>query len=260
MKEFTSLLLGLAAIYLLIAAFLFVNQRKMIYHPTPADMQVDAGRITIDSQGLRLRGWVLNPGKPRALIYFGGNAEVISARQTFFETIFSDYSVYLINYRGYGDSEGSPSEAALFADALAIYDRVSQQHVSVTAFGRSLGSGVAVYLASQRELARLILVTPFDSVTSIAQQLYPWLPVRLLLKDRFDSASLAGEIEVPVLIISAENDREIRLEHTLALKNRFTRAPLDYRVVAGAGHNDISEFPDYRALLMEFTRVRPGDS
>ena len=260
MKELTSLLLGLAVIYLLIAAFLFVNQRKLIYHPMPADPRVDAEQATIDNQGIRLRGWVLNPGKPRALVYFGGNAEVISASQLFFETVFSDYSVYLINYRGYGDSEGSPSEAALFADALAIYDRISPQHNSVTAYGRSLGSGVAVYLASQRKLARLILVTPFDSVTSIAQQLYPWLPVRLLLRDRFDSASRAGEIDVPVLLISAENDREIRLEHTLALKNRFTRAPLEYRVIAGAGHNDITSFPDYRALLMDFTRVRPDDS
>ena len=194
----------------------------------------------------------MNPGKPRALIYFGGNSEVVTHRQEFFEEVFRDYSVYLVNYRGYGLSEGEPSEAALFADALAIYDRVAAQHDSVIAYGRSLGSGVAVYLAASRPLQKLILLTPYDSVAQVAQEIYPFFPVKLLIKDRFDSASRAGKIGLPVLIAAAELDQTIKLPHTQALRKAFTRAPVDFVTIAGAAHNDIVHFADYRAAVRSF--------
>ena len=177
---------------------------------------------------------------------------MITHRQEFFESVFSDYSVYLINYRGYGNSEGSPSESGLFSDALAIYDQISGQHDAISAYGRSLGSGVAVYLAAQRPLQKLILLTPYDSVVEVAQKLYPMFPIRYLIKDRFDSASLAAGIKIPVLITSAENDREIPLQHTLALKQSFTASTVEYLMIAGAAHNDIVDFPQYRVALKEF--------
>jgi len=184
------------------------------------------------------------------VIYFGGNSEMITHRRGFFEDVFRDYSVYLFNYRGYGNSEGSPSEAGLFSDALAIYDQLNSQHVSISAYGRSLGSGVAVYLAARRPLKKLILLTPYDSVAAVAQKIYPLFPVRYLIKDRFDSAALAPEIEAPVLITSSEYDKEIKLPHTLALKQRITRAPLEYMMISGASHNNIVDFPDYREAVI----------
>ncbi len=252
MKEFTSFVLVLLGIYLLCVAFLYAYQRKLLYFPVPIDPTFSAEEISINNRGTILHGWVINPGKSRAAIYFGGNAELISLNQTFFEAVFRDYSVYLINYRGYGKSQGYPSESGLFSDALAIYDRLITQHDSIIASGRSLGSGVAVYLAANRPLEKLILTTPFDSITEVAQRLYPIFPVQFLIKDRFDSASLAGEIEIPVLIISAEHDRVIALHHTLALRQRFNRTELVYRMIAGAAHNDISDFPEYRAALQKF--------
>jgi len=252
MKEIVSIALVLLAIYLLLATLLYVFQRKLIYYPTPLDPAFSSAKVSVDNQGTRLRGWVLNPGKTRALIYFGGNAELITQRSGYFEDIFHDYSVYLINYRGYGNSEGSPSEAGFFSDALAINDWVSTRHASITAYGRSLGSGVAVYLAANRPLEKLILLTPFDSVAEVAQKAYPMFPVTHLIKDRFDSAARAGEIEIPVLIASAEFDRVVKLAHTLALKERFTRAVLDYRMIAGAAHNNITDFPEYRATIKKF--------
>ena len=244
--------LALLAVYLLLAAFLYIYQRKLIYFPTPTDPGFDADEVIIDNSGIRLHGWVLNPGQPQALLYFGGNSELITHRRGFFEDVFSNYSVYLINYRGYGRSEGRPSETALFSDALAIYDRLCLQHDSIIAYGRSLGSGIAVYLASERPLQRLILLTPYDSITRLAQKLYPMFPVQLLLKDRFDSAARADRVDEPVLITSAEFDHEVPLAHTLALKRRFTRARLTYRMIAGAAHNNIVDFPDYRETVREF--------
>jgi pimeloyl-ACP methyl ester carboxylesterase len=227
--------------------------------PDPA---FQAQAITIDNNGVKLNGWVLNPGKAKAVIYFGGNSELITHRSGYFETVFADYSVYLVDYRGYGTSEGSPGEAEFYSDALAIYDHINRDHISrdqinesmpsITAYGRSLGSGVAVYLAANRPLERLILLTPYDSIAEVAQKIYPLFPVRWLIKDRFDSASRAADISIPVLIASAELDRVIALEHTLALRQRFSRARLVYQQIKGAAHNDIIDFPQYRELVESF--------
>jgi pimeloyl-ACP methyl ester carboxylesterase len=252
MKEFALFILLLVACYLLFAAFLYVYQRKLLYHPVRLDPSFKADEITIDSNGTRLHGWILNPGQARAVIYFGGNSELITHRSDYFEQVFADYSVYLVNYRGYGNSEGSPTEAALFADALAIYDHIQEKYQTVSAYGRSLGSGVAVYLAAKRPLDRLILLTPYDSIAAVAQKIYPLFPVRYLTKDQFDSAARAGNIDIPVLIASAEHDREIALEHTQALRQRFNRTEVEYRQIKGAAHNDIIDFPEYRAFIEGF--------
>ena len=263
MKEITSIILVLVSIYLLFAAFLYVYQRKLIYYPVPVDPEFTAVEVSIDNRGTRLHGWVLNPGKPRAVIYFGGNSEMVTHRREYFENVFSDYSVYLINYRGYGKSQGSPSENGLFSDALAIYDELIKQHDSITAYGRSLGSGVAVYLAVKRPLQKLILLTPYDSIAAVAQNIYPIFPTGYLIKDRFDSASRANSIDVPVLIASAEHDREIRLQHTLTLKQAFKPALVTYQMIAGAAHNDIIDFPEYRTVVQNFLlgwQTKPGGS
>ncbi len=255
MKEVTTILLVLAAIYLLMGAYLYAFQRKLIYHPVAHDADFSAQEITVDNQGTLLHGWVLNPNQDRALIYFGGNSELLTHRSAYFEDVFSDYSVYLINYRGYGKSQGSPSEAALFSDALAIHERLQTQHRSITAYGRSLGSGVAVYLASQRPLEKLILLTPYDSIAAIGQKLYPMFPIRYLIRERFDSAARASDIRIPVMIASAEHDREIPLANTLALRDRFQQASVVYQQIVGAAHNDIIDFPQYRAAIEKFINV-----
>jgi fermentation-respiration switch protein FrsA (DUF1100 family) len=256
MKEFTFLILVLMVIYLLISAYLYLFQRKLLYYPVLLDPDFQAREIIIDNDGVKLHGWILNPGKTQAVIYFGGNSELISHRSEYFETIFADYSVYLINYRGYGKTEGEPTEAALFSDALAIYDHISKAQSAITAYGRSLGSGVAVYLAANRPLEQLILLTPYDSIAEVAQNLYPWFPVQFLIKDRFDSASRAPDIIVPVLIASAELDRQIALQHTLALRQRFTHARVEYQQIAGAAHNDIINFPQYRSIVEGFIATK----
>ena len=252
MQELVFTLLVVAMVYLLASVFLYFYQRKLIYFPVGVDPDFNADEITIDSHGTRLHGWILNPGKSRALIYFGGNSELITHRDEFFQDVFGEYSVYLINYRGYGHSRGEPTESGLLADALAIYDQIASQYDSVSAYGRSLGSGVATFLAARRSLEKLILLTPYDSIANVAKRLYPIFPVRWLIKDRFDSASLAGQIDIPVLIAAAEQDREIRPEHTLALKQQLTRAKLTYVTIDGAAHNDIVDFGQYRAAVKDF--------
>jgi hypothetical protein len=154
MIEIIFIALVLLGVYLLLAAFLYVYQRRLIYYPVALDPSFVAERIVVDNQGTRLQGWVLNPGQRKAVIYFGGNSEMITHRRRFFEDVFRDYSVYLINYRGYGDSEGSPSEAGLFSDALAIYDQLSPRHQSISAYGRSPAAGKADFVDALRQRRR----------------------------------------------------------------------------------------------------------
>ena len=252
MEEILSIFAFVAIIYLLMSAYLYLFQRRLIYYPVGLDPDFNAEEIRIDNQGTLLHGWLLNPGKPKALIYFGGNAEVITHHDDSYRDVFADYSVYLVNYRGYGLSQGEPTEAGLFTDAVAIYDHISNDHELIVAYGRSLGSGVAAHLAVNRKLDRLILLTPYDSVANVARRIYRIFPVDWLIKDRFDSAAIAGDIDIPVLIIAAGADREIKLEHTLALKQKLTRAKVDYVMIDGAAHNDVTEYPQYRAAIISF--------
>ena len=234
----------------LVCMYLF--QRNLIYFPTPFDSTFPAQQVNFDNQGVSLQGWVLNPGKSKAMIYFGGNSEMITANGELFDVVFSDYSVYLVNYRGYGNSQGVANQAALFSDALVIFDRLKLEHDAITAFGRSLGSGIAVYLASQRELDRLILLTPYDSIAAVAQKHYPLLPISWLIQDRYDSIRWGRDIQLKVLVVVAQLDTVLPSHHAETLVQNLGRAKVSYHMISGAAHNDIGEFEQYRQILREF--------
>lgn len=114
---------------------------------------------------------------PKALIYFGGNAEDVSLSLPLFSKAFPEYAIYLLHYRGYGGSSGTPSETALRDDAHALFDKVYTEHPSTVVIGSSLGTGVAVHLASQRPASRLILIMSYDSIQDIAAFRFPYIPV-----------------------------------------------------------------------------------
>jgi uncharacterized protein len=188
---------------------------------------------------------------PNAVLYFGGNAEDVSRSLPTLSTAFPDYAVYLLHYRGYGGSAGKPSEKALFADALALFDKVYTDHQNIIVVGRSLGSGVAVHLASLRPVARLVLVTPYNSLQELAAEQYPYVPVRWLLLDKFESWRYARRVTVPTLVVAAEHDKVVPRKSTEALYKRFRAAAASFKVVVGTNHDTISESPEYISLLKE---------
>ena len=144
------------------------------------------------------------------------------------------------------------SEAALFSDALAIFDQLLRNHASITALGRSLGSGIAVYLASQRQLEKLILLTPYDSIAAVAKRHYPIFPISWLIRDRYDSIRWGSEIQLPVLVVSAELDAIVPSSHAENLAKNLIHAKVSYHKIIGAAHNDIGEFEQYRGILRDF--------
>lgn len=258
MRTLLILMLLPAGAWLLLCILLFANQRSYIYYPVPESRQAGAQALRLASGNASLKIWAVVRGGPRAILYFGGNAEDVAYNLPGFTKAFPGHSIYLVNYRGYGGSEGQPTEAALQADAIAVFDQLRPRHAEIAVIGRSLGSGVATYLASLRNVHRLVLVTPFDSLVNVARGQVRWFPVALLLRDRFDSAGRAGAIRAPTLLVVAGQDELIARERSAALAAAFTAAPLRTVVIEGAGHNDLDARPQYLESIVEFLGAQPG--
>lgn len=188
------------------------------------------------------------PG-PDAVLYFGGNAEDVSLNLPDFRAAFPAHAIYLMHYRGYGGSTGSPSEAGLVADALTLYDVVRKPHPNIVLIGRSLGSGIAIRLASERPVKRLVLVTPYDSILGVAQAQFALFPVRWLLADKYESWRYVPQVTAPVRILAAEHDEVIPRASTELLRSRFREQQVSYSVLPHTGHNTISDNRVYWELL-----------
>jgi len=241
-------------VYAGICAALYLAQRSLIYHPTPRSRSDRAEALSIATDGAVLKIWHVPGQGERALLYFGGNAEDVAANIAPFAAAFPSTSLYLANYRGYGGSTGSPAEKAILADAEILFDRVHAEHPRVAVIGRSLGSGVAVHLAGVRNVTKLALITPYDSVLRIAQRQLPFVPVSWLLEDTFDSSAKAPRVRAPVLVLLAELDSVIPREHSERLVASFAPGPVTVRTIAGATHDSISASPEYASALAEFLR------
>jgi len=241
---------GLA--YIGLCAWVYATQRAQIYFPVPETHRPDAQVLWIDSQGERLKVWVVPRAGSRALVYFGGNAEDVAGNLDLFSAAFPTHSLYLVNYRGYGGSSGRPSETALFADALAVYEHVRGEHSDITVMGRSLGSGIAVQLASARPVERLVLVTAYDSLVNVARAHIRFLPIGLLMRDRYESASRAGRVKAPVLIVIAGEDEIIPRARSEALVKAFPASQVRVEVVPGVGHNTLDLSPVYLGAVRGF--------
>ncbi len=265
-----SVLVVALAAFVLLHALLYFAQNRLIFFPQPLAEAVraavhravpDAEEISLPTaDGHRLHGWFVPNGavggQAPALIYFGGNAEEVSplALQA---AQLGGISFVLFNYRGYGLSTGEPGEKALFEDALEIYDRIASlpqvDRKRIVVMGRSLGSGVATYLASRRPVAAVVLVTPYDSLAAVARTHYPYLLTGLLLRHAFDSAARARTIDAPMLALIAGGDTIIPPKHGEALAKAW-RGPAAAVVLPGVGHDDISLHPGYWKAIRDFLR------
>lgn len=258
---------GLAlCFYAAICIALFVFQRALIYHPleipgTPAEGGVPEMRAVQarSADGLALGGWFAPPRAPEApvVVLFQGNAGNLSWR-SFKARAFLDagLGVMLAGYRGYGGNPGAPNEDGLIADGRAALDFLASQGIAaadVVLYGESLGSGVAVRLASERRVAAVILEAPFTALPDVAAFHYPVIPVRLLARDRFDSLSRIAAIAAPLLIVHGDRDEIV----PVALGQRLFAAaaePKRAQWIAGGNHNDLWE--RIRATVIAFAAAR----
>jgi len=265
MRKIMEWLLIALAVVLGLPAAAWLAQDRLIFYPQPvlstAHLPPDAAPLEIvAADGARLHGWMRVPARTPApvVLYFGGNAEEVSwtlADRRWPE----DWAVAAVNYRGYGRSEGTPGEAALVGDALAIHDAVAKRPeidaTRVVVFGRSLGTGVAVRLAAARPVAGVILASPYDSLVEVGRTHFPLLPVAWLLRHRFDVESQARRLDVPLLAIVAADDDIIGQPRSRALYDAW-HGPKAWQVVPGTDHNTLSVPPAFWAAVARFLAQR----
>lgn len=249
-----SFIATLTIAYIAICFLLFIFQRQMIYFPTSKMSVPGVAHTVLDTGEVRIKVWILNPGKEKALIYFGGNAENVVYNIDDFRTLFSDRTVYLVNYRGYGGSSGSPHEEGFYSDALFVYDHFLKEHTELSVMGRSIGGAVATYLTSKRDVEKLILVTPFDSAVNVGKKLYWLFPMELILRERLDSAGRAAKITTDTLVIVAGNDRIIPYENTHNLVQAFIKTQVEVAILSDRGHNNVHMHPDYWKTIAAFMK------
>lgn len=236
---------------LLFLALLWLFQRRLIYLPfpsdvPPADLALPGSEEVVlrTEDGLVLNGWFL-PGRGErsttAVLVCNGNAGSRAYRAPLAEALARHgFSVLLFDYRGYADNPGRPSEEGLLRDARAARAWLAQRPgiERVAYFGESLGAAVAVALAAESPPAALILRSPFTSLADVGAHHYPFLPVRLLLRDRYPSIERIGRIGCPLLVIAGERDSIVPKR----LSRRLFEAALEpkrWHVVPGADHNDL---------------------
>ena len=247
--------------------FVYVRQDKMIFFPQRISQRELSGiheryknveDISLKAMdGVTIRGWMVkdsHAGKSPLILYFGGNAEEVS--YLIGESgEFRGWSLAMMNYRGYGLSEGRPGERALFDDAITIYDYFSLRGdvdpKRIVVMGRSLGTGVAVYLPQNRVVKGVILVTPYDSMASVAREKLPFLPVSFLLKHKFDSVSRAPSIAAPLLALAAKDDTIVSPEHAKRLVDKWA-GPRTLEVLEGVDHNSVDSNPLYWETIRTF--------
>ena len=254
-------------------AMLYLLQEKLVFNPVNTPPSVHrtsnghrARAVTLTMRdGARVRGWWMRPLRATpsacpALIYFGGRSEEVSWVSEPCAGLAGIHAVFL-NYRGYGDSQGKPSEASLLGDALELYDWVSAQpavHAQrVVVMGRSLGTGIAAYVACQRPAAAAILVTPYDSVVEIARRRFPYCAAQLLLRHHFDALRFASVAKAPALVLLAEHDSVIPKPHAMRLVDTWS-GPKQVITIAGTDHCDVQAHSGSWQAIAAFLKQQFG--
>jgi hypothetical protein len=226
-------------VYAGLCVIFFIFQRSFIYTPTPAT-PVHAAAFTLEVPGATVRVSTRAHDGPKALLFFGGNAEDVAYTVPELAEVFPDRAIYGMHYRGYSGSSGHPSETALRSDARALFTLVHARHPDVIVVGRSLGSSLAIQLAAEEPVSRLVLITPFESILLIAKRTAPFLPMSLLLHDRYESWRYAPRVTCPTLLIAASHDELVPLADTQRLIAGFPPNVAALRVIEGTDHNSVS--------------------
>ncbi len=240
-------------LYVVIGTYLYINQRSFLYFPSEAVEHVYERKV-FQNDGESISVIVVNPGKDKALLYFGGNGEIVASGADVFERELSEYTTYMVDYRGYGQSSGEPTQRGIFSDALHIFDEISKEHALVSLFGRSLGTGVASFIASHRTVDKLALITPFDSIQSVAQGRFPLYPMSILSKDKYDSIGRVPDIKAETIVLIASDDTVVPLKHARRLVEAFPPSQVKAVTINATEHNNIAYTVEYTEVLREFFR------
>ena len=256
MRSLARMLITLTTLACLVLAAFWLGQRRLMYFPSremtsPAAVGLkDAEAVTFSGEDTpTLHGWFVPSGRATTgftAIVFNGNAGNRSHRSDIAQAFRAiGVSVLLFDYRGYGDNDGTPTETGLAADARAarayLATRRDVDPKRVIYFGESLGTAVATRLASEHPPAALVLRSPFNTMAEVGRVHYPWLPVGLLLRDRYASADYIQRVRSPLLVIAGDRDSIVPMSQSQRLYDAAVE-PKTLVVIKGADHNDEALF------------------
>ncbi len=262
--------LTIAACYGLLILVVYLMQSRMLYLPdlpgrsltyAPTDIGLDYEDVYIETgDGVMLHGWFIPGRSSRVLLFFHGNAGNISHRLESirqFENL--GLSVFIIDYRGYGQSEGRTTEKGTYRDADAAWRYLIEDRgivaKDIVIFGRSLGASVASRLAGQRQPLALIVESSFTSVPDIAQELYPWLPARWLSRLNHATRDYVRDVRCPILIVHSRDDEIIPFHHGEAI---FASANEPRTLLGIRGTHNDGFLQDERAYLQGLGKFLTG--
>jgi fermentation-respiration switch protein FrsA (DUF1100 family) len=260
-----------AFVYGCVAGIIYVFQRRLQYMPDGSAVSAPGNgspgaieEVTLMSpDGLRLQAWYLAGTKPVTFYILHGNGGHRGYRLPWMQDLKDALgaSIFIIDYRSYGGSEGTPTEEGLYMDAEAGARWLREKKGGKVVYvGESLGSAVAVELATRIPPDALIIQGGFASAVDVARDVYFFLPVNLLMKDRYDAARRIGKVACPMLFIHGDEDGIVPMRHGKALFEAAMRAErpggasIEWYAVRGAGHNDVEETggAEYHQRISEF--------
>jgi uncharacterized protein len=247
-----ALLIGAIIVYLMVVTILFFAQRSMLYVRTTARPMLNIAALEPKREivclatpdGLNLRSWYFRPGRAGApvVLFLHGNAGDIGNHLPWAKFLIdAGYGVLALEYRGYGGNPGSPSEAGLYDDARGAFAFLKQQGIpdrNVVLFGESLGTGVAVQMATEHDVGAVVLRSPYTSIPDVAEHALPFLLAHWLVRDRFDTLSKIGAIHAPLMVFHGDADTLIPITLGRAVFDAAPE-PKTWLAIPGAGHNDV---------------------
>lgn len=248
-------LLFLACIFLYCCALLYLYffQTSLVFNAKAILSKEDFSLSDVKHISLHVKGALLDGVYKKSslknaplIFYLGGNADD-ATRIVLHMKKLEGFDIVAFNYRGYCKSSGVPSQEALYADSLKIYDTFAKEH-KIVVMGRSLGTGIATYLASKREVKGVILITPYDSILSIARKQYPYFPISLLLKHSFESAKNLLHVKAPIGLIEVVNDTVVTKYHFDKLRAKVKNLILHVRL-ENTTHGDVLNHPDFEKSI-----------
>jgi hypothetical protein len=266
----TATLSVVIAVYGGLISYLWLFQRKILFRadracPDPAGCGVPEMRpVALTAEdGQRLSAWhrpATAPGAPVVLYFHGNDAHLGTRAEKVRPYLDAGFGVLLLSYRGYGGNSGQPSEEGLYHGARAALAFLSSEGTppsDIVYYGESLGSGVAVQLALEAPPAVLVLEAPYTDVAAVGQRRYPFVPVRLLMRDRFDNLAKIPDVRAPVLVIHGEQDRTTPVDFGRAV-HAAAPEPKEGRFYPQAAHIDLYDFGAADDVLRFIAAHHPG--
>ena len=255
---FRTIIIAYAAVLVIMALF----QRSLLYHPDtdlklPQYYGLDMSAVTLTTQdNVKITAWFREAEKNGDyLVYLHGNAQNISNRKPDLKAFMDEgFGIIAVSYRGFGTSEGSPSEEGLYNDARAAISFLKDKGIkekNIILYGESLGTGIATKMATEIEAEALVLEAPYTSIADRAQEIYPFIPIKLLLRDNFESIEKIKTINIPVLILHGEKDMVVPTHHGKAVYAAANN-PKKLVLFKNNGHNN-RNVEEIAKLVRDFT-------